>query len=140
MYAIVFNKFRREEKRQKKKSQNAGQLGRKRSRQITIGHKMSRVRIWTFVKLLTFCVTIGHTDSVLVPAKQTKQQHAQAAETNLTRMCSSTASTESATKTTQKTAETMKHTQASSTKLKQLPSRNRNTHNKNPSKLRNKHS
>jgi hypothetical protein len=39
-----------------------------------------------FVKLLTFCVTIGHTDSVLVPAKQTKQQQAQAAETNLTRM------------------------------------------------------
>lgn len=65
---------------ERKKSQNAGQLERKRSRQITIGHKMSRVQIWTF------CVTIGHTDSVLVPAKQTKQQQAQAAETNLTRM------------------------------------------------------
>lgn len=77
---LFLTKFGERKKRQKKKSQNAGQPGRKRSRQITIGHKMSRVRIWTF------CVTIGHTDSVLVPAKQTKQQQAQAAETNLTRM------------------------------------------------------
>jgi hypothetical protein len=77
---LFLTKFGERKKRQKKKSQNAGQLGRKRSRQITIGHKMSRAR------MRTFCVTIGHTDSVLVPAKQTKQQQAQAAETNLTRM------------------------------------------------------
>ncbi len=49
---LFLTKFGERKKRQTKKSQNAGQLGRKRSRQITIGHKMSRVRIWTFCQTL----------------------------------------------------------------------------------------
>jgi hypothetical protein len=51
------------------------------------------------------------------PNKQSNNKHRQLKQ--ISQECEAyTASTESATKTTQKTAETMKHTQAGSTKLK----------------------
>lgn len=116
---LLLTKFGERKKRQKKKNQNSGQLGRKRSRQITIGHKMSRVRIWTFCQTLDI-LCYNWTHRILCsfpPNKQSNNKHRQLKQ--ISQECEAcTASTESATKTTQKTAETMKHTQAGSTKLK----------------------
>lgn len=120
MYAIAFNKVWREEKKTEEKKSKLRPTGKKK---VTTDHNWTQNVKSSDMDILSnswhFVLQLDTQNSVLVPAKQTKQQQAQAAETNLTRMRSMHSLNRiSDKKTTQKTAETMKHTQAGSTKLK----------------------
>lgn len=119
MYAIAFNKVWREEKKTEEKKSKLRPTGKKK---VTTDHnwtqnvKSSDMDIlsnsWHFVLQLDTQILCS-----FPPNKQSNNKHRQLKQ--ISQECEAcTASTESATKTTQKTAETMKHTQAGSTKLK----------------------
>jgi FtsZ-interacting cell division protein ZipA len=113
MYAIVFNNFWSEEnKTEEKKSKRRPTVKKKVTNRSQLDTKCQEFGYGHFVLQLDTHILCSFPSN-----KQSNNKHRQLKQ--ISQECEAcTASTESATKTTQKTAETMKHTQAGSTKLK----------------------